>query len=204
MGVETGNTEIALRMGKPIDKKRYHETMAIARRHGLEVRATFIIGHLGETWDTMIDTLNFAKELDVDLFQLNICTPYPGTQLYREVVENGWLKSTDWNRYGQGDVLFSQPQITAEEIYRFERYAFRSFYLRPKVIFRMLKRMTSIYHLRDYFRAATLLLLGHQKRGTGDWACWKDLKEEDFLDLDLQEPKKLRLTHELRQAANFS
>ena len=204
MGVETGNPEIARRMGKPIDKERYFETMRIARRHGLEVRASFIIGHMGDTWETMLDTLNFAIELDVDLFQLNICTPYPGTQLYRETVEKGLLKTMDWNIYGQGDVVFEQEQLPAEEIYQFERYAFRKFYLRPIVAWRLLKRITSWYHIRDYFRAARYQLLGNKKKGTGDWQGWRDLKEEDFFDLTLTEPPAPRLTYELRQMANFS
>jgi radical SAM superfamily enzyme YgiQ (UPF0313 family) len=204
MGVETGNPDIAKRIGKPIDKKKYFEAMSIAKRNGLEVRATFIIGHMGDTWSTMEDTLNFAIDLDVDLFQLNICTPYPGTQLYREVVEKGTLLSTDWNRYGQGDVLFKQEQLSAEDIYRFERHAFRRFYLRPRVALRLLKRITSWYHVRDYFRAARHLLLGNKKKGTGDWQCWRNLQEEDFLDLPLLEPVTPRLTFELRQAANFS
>jgi len=204
MGVETGNADIARSIGKPIDKKRYVKAMDIARRHGLEVRATFIIGHLGETWATMEDTLNFAIDLDVDLFQLNICTPYPGTQLYQEAVSQGLLLSSDWNLYGQGDVLIKQAQLPAGDIYRFERLAFRRFYLRPRVAFRMLKRITSWYHVRDYFRAARHLLLGNKKKGTGNWQCWRNLKEDDFLDLPLNEPIRPRLTFELRQAANFS
>ncbi len=204
MGVETGNAEIAKRMGKPIDKKRYFETMEIARRHGLEVRATFIIGHLGDTWDTMMDSLNFAIELDVDIFQLNICTPYPGTMLYAEVKANNALLSEDWNRYGQGEVLIQQPQLSAGDIYRFERYAFRRFYMRPKTWFRMIKRITSWYHVRDNFRALVLLVIGKRKKGVGDWSCWRGLREADFLDLEISEPQEPRLTHVLRQSAVFS
>ena len=204
IGVESGNPDIAKSIGKPIDRQKYIETIKIARKHDIEVRATFIIGHLGDTWETMCDTLNFAIELDVDLFQLSICTPYPGTQLYRDVVNQGILNSYDWNKYGQGDVLFDQKQLPKEVIFKFERYAFRKFYLRPIVIFRMLKRITSWYHIRDYFRAAIFLLTGHQKKGTGDWACWKDLQEEDFLDLPLLEPSHPRLTYQLRQEATFS
>lgn len=204
MGVESGNEEISVTMGKPIKKKEYFKAMEIARRHDLEVRATFIIGHLGETWDTMLDTLNFAIDLDVDLFQLNICTPYPGTALYREVKERGWLKNEDWNRYGQGSVLFSQPQLPDEKIYEFERYAFRRFYLRPKVIWRMMKRITSWRHIYDYYKATMHLLIGKQKRGSGDWSCWKNLKEEEFLDFVAEEPVKPRLTYELRQHELFS
>jgi radical SAM superfamily enzyme YgiQ (UPF0313 family) len=84
MGVETGNAEIAKRIGKPIDRDVYIEAIRIAHRHGIEVRASFIVGNMDETRQTMEDTLNFAMEIDTDLFQLNISTPYPGTALYAE------------------------------------------------------------------------------------------------------------------------
>jgi len=205
VGIETGNAHIAERLGKPIDAAKYKRAVGIAHRHGLEVRASFIIGNLDETWQTMEDTLNFAIELDVDLFQLNISTPYPGTALFKEADEKGWLKHKNWYRYGQGEVLVQQPQISAEEIYRFERYAFRRFYLRPRVMLRMLKRIANLRHLRDYSYAALILLLGkHRKSGRSSWAGWQDLREEDFFDVELDEPESVRLTYELRQEANIA
>ena len=201
MGVETGNAEIAKRIGKPIDRDVYIEAIRIAHRHGIEVRCSFIVGNMDETRQTMEDTLNFAMEIDTDLFQLNISTPYPGTALYAEAAAKGWLKHTDWYSYGQGEVLVNQPQITDEEIYSFERYAFRRFYGRPIAVWRMLKRVTSWHHIRDLFVAANILLLGkHKKKGGYNWDGWRDLNEEDFLDITLgpdQFPQ--RLTFQLRQ-----
>lgn len=202
MGIETGSGRIAKRIGKPIDKGVYRECVRIAHRHGIEVRGSFIIGNMDETWETMEETLAFAIELDLDLFQLSISTPYPGTALYNEAAARGMLEHTDWYSYGQGEVLVRQPQIAAEDIYRFERYAFRKFYLRPKPILRMLKRIVSIRQIRDYFLAATILVLGlHKKNGQAAWDCWKNLKESDFQDLEIEAPDRLRLTYELRQGA---
>lgn len=203
MGVETGNAHIAQRIGKPIDRERYLEAVRIAHRHGLEVRSSFIIGSMDETWASMEDTVNFAIALDTDLFQLSISTPYPGTALYAEAAGKGWLRHRNWYSYGQGEVIVDQPQITAEEIYRFERYAFRKFYLRPLAIRRMLRRITTWRHLRDMVLAATILLLGkHRKKGGYSWDCWRDLNEEDFLDLDLGvDEVPQRLTFQLRQSA---
>ena len=202
MGIETGNQEIAKRIQKPVDQVRYKDTVEIAHRHGLEVRGSFIIGNMDETWETMQDTLNFAIDLDLDLFQLSISTPYPGTALFQEAVQRGWLKHMDWYRYGQGEVLVNQPQISSAEIYRFERYAFRRFYMRPNAIYRVFKRMVNFRQLRDTILAATVLLLGkHRRKGGYDWSCWQDLSEKEFLDLDLQQPETGRLTYELRQRA---
>ncbi|MDA0653925.1 MAG: radical SAM protein [Proteobacteria bacterium] len=201
MGIETGSEQIALRIGKPIARERYMEAVAIAHRNGLEVRGSFIIGNMGETWQTMMETLNFAIELDVDLFQLSVSTPYPGTALYKEAREAGTLKECSWYEFGQGKVLVEQPQITDEEIYRFERYAFRKFYLRPIVAVRMLRRLTRWRHVRDYFVTAMILLLGrHKKNDSRNWESWKGLREEDYLDLPITEPESVPLTYQLRQA----
>jgi anaerobic magnesium-protoporphyrin IX monomethyl ester cyclase len=201
MGVETGDPEIAKRIGKPIDRERYMEAVRIAHRHGLETRCTFIIGSMDETWKTMHDSLRLALELDTDLFQVSISTPYPGTALYAEASARGILKHRDWYAYGLGEVLVDQPQISDQEIYRFEGYAFRRFYLRPIVALRMLRRTTSWRHIRDMVLGATILLLRkHRKKGGYDWDCWRNLKEEDFLDLDLETGENAqRLTYELRQ-----
>lgn len=205
VGIETGNARIAERIGKPIDRDKYRKAVQIAHAHGLEVRASFIVGNMDETWQTMVDTLEFAIDLDVDLFQLSISTPYPGTALFKEAEERGWLKHKNWYRYGQGEVLVEQPQIRAEEIYRFERYAFRRFYLRPRVVLRMLARIANLRHIRDYSYAALILLLGkHKKSGRSAWVGWQDLREEDFFDVELAEPETQRLTFELRQAADFA
>ena len=202
MGVETGNPAIAKRIGKPIDGSRYHEAIRIAHRHGMEVRSSFIIGNMDETGETMQDTLNFAIELDTDLFQLSISTPYPGTALFAEAAAKGWLKHRNWYSYGQGEVLVEQPQISAEEIYRFERYAFRRFYMRPIAVLRMLRRITTLRHVRDLVLASVILLLGkHRKKGGYNWSCWQNLNEDDFLDLALDDEHPQRLTFQLRQGA---
>lgn len=203
MGVETGSAKIAKRIGKPIEQERYFEAIRIAHRHGIETRCSFIIGNMDETLDTMQETLNFAMALDTDLFQLSISTPYPGTALYAEAAQKGWLKHRNWYSYGQGEVLVEQPQITSQEIYNFERYAFRRFYLRPIAIRRMLLRVTHWRHIRDLILAATVLLLGrHKKKGGFSWDCWRHLKEQDFLDVNITKDEfPERLTFQLRQGA---
>jgi anaerobic magnesium-protoporphyrin IX monomethyl ester cyclase len=204
MGVETGSAKIAKRIGKPIDRERYFEAIRIAHRHGMETRCSFIIGNMDETHDTMMETLNFAMDLDTDLFQLSISTPYPGTALYAEAVDRGWLRHRNWYSYGQGEVLVDQPQITDQQIYNFERFAFRRFYMRPVAIARMLRRVTHWRHVRDMLLAATVLLLGkHKKKDGYSWDCWRNLKEEDFLDLDIADKDDFpeRLTFQLRQHA---
>jgi len=199
VGVETGSDVIAKRIGKPIDKERYKRAVAIAHRHGLEVRASFIIGSLDETWDTMEDSLDMALELDFDFVQLFISTPYPGTAMYNEAMEKGWLRAESWDAYGQARVLVDQPQIDAETIYRFERHFNRRFYMRRRFVRRMLKRSINPRHLRDYALAVPYLLMGMKSDPlAGKWECWENILEEDHLDLTMDDADGLTLSYAIR------
>ena len=199
VGVETGSEQIAKRIGKAIDYERYRKAVDIAHRHGMEVRASFIIGSLDETWDTMNDSLNMALEIDFDFVQLFISTPYPGTAMYKEAAERGWLTAASWDDYGQARVLVEQPQISADDIYRFERHFNRRFYMRRRFAKRMLKRSLNPRHLRDYALAVPYLLLGVKSDPlAGKWDCWEGLNEEDFLDVPLEGADTLHLSHSIR------
>jgi anaerobic magnesium-protoporphyrin IX monomethyl ester cyclase len=199
VGIESGDEQIMRNIGKPIDKKRYREAVRIAHECGIEVRGSFIIGNVGDTWETMQASVDFAKDLDLDLFQLNISTPYPGTQLYEYAVKTGTLISKKWSEYGQHTVLVRLDNLTADQIYAFERHAFRSFYLRPRIILRHLRRVTRLRHLRDLITTFVAIIRGKMEYRNPQWKRWNDLTEEQFQDLPIASPALPRLTFKLRQ-----
>ena len=53
IGVESGSDTIMKEIGKPIQKEKYYKVVEIAHKYGIEVRGSFIIGHLNETKQTM-------------------------------------------------------------------------------------------------------------------------------------------------------
>src|SRR4030095_1200706 len=71
VGIESGDERIMRNIGKPIDKNRYREAVRIAHEFGIEVRGSFIIGNVGETWQTMHASVDFAKDVDLHLFPLD-------------------------------------------------------------------------------------------------------------------------------------
>jgi len=132
IGIETGSERIMKVIQKPINKQKYADVVKIAHAHDIEVRVGFIIGNMEETWETMEESLQFAIDLDVDFFQLSISTPYPGTALFKQALEEGRLRHTEYKRYGQGEPVVRLDQLSDEQIAAFERYAWRKFYLRPR------------------------------------------------------------------------
>lgn len=201
MGIETGSDKIARIIRKPIEHEKYRHVVEIAHRNGIEVRAGFIIGSLGETWETMLESLNFAIELDVDFFQLSISTPYPGTQLFKQALEEGRLSHTNFKLYGQSEPLVRLDELTAEDIQRFEKLAFRKFYLRPRMFLRQLSRIRNFRQLKDLFNALNLLVANSLMNANPNWGEWDRLEESDLLDLTLANgvPDYGRLTYKIRK-----
>ena len=58
---------------------------------GITIHGTFILGLPGETMETIEETIRFATEINPHTIQVSLAAPYPGTFLYKQAVENGWL-----------------------------------------------------------------------------------------------------------------
>ena len=58
---------------------------------GIAIHGTFILGLPGETKETIQETIKFATEINPHTIQVSLAAPYPGTFLYKQAVENGWL-----------------------------------------------------------------------------------------------------------------
>lgn len=145
VGFETGNQHILnnIRKGTRIDRAR--EFMRDCHKLGILVHGTFIIGLPGETPETIARTLEFAKELDPYSLQVSLAAPYPGTELYRQAKENGWLppdKEDDLvEDHGIQQAVLSYPELSAEQMEEALEHFYKAFYLRPRPILRILRDM---------------------------------------------------------------
>ena len=93
MGIESGDDETLKIIDKQITTKMIRKIVKAANRIGLRVRASFVIGLPFETEERIMNTINFAKELDLDSFSFHILDIYPKTRIYEYVEKNyGGLK----------------------------------------------------------------------------------------------------------------
>ena len=89
-----------------------------ARQAGIKNWGYFIIGLPGETEETIRDTIDFSKNLPLDIALFHVAAPYPGTPFFFEVVENGWFRpGTRWEQVDmdKGTVL-DYANISAERL----------------------------------------------------------------------------------------
>ncbi|MGH3262725.1 MAG: hypothetical protein ACRDNS_12070, partial [Trebonia sp.] len=86
---------ILINIKKGLRVERAKQFAADCRDLGVTVHGTFILGLPGETKETIRQTIAFAREVNPHTIQVSVAAPYPGTELYRQAQENGWLPPAD-------------------------------------------------------------------------------------------------------------
>lgn len=200
IGVETGDDEISRRIRKPIPREKTRQTVRIARENGLLVRASFIMGNAGETRESLARSLAYSLEIDPDLVQWSINTPYPGTELYEWAKSEGRLTTEEWTDYDLSRLLIRLDGLPEEEVLRFEREATRRFYLRPRVLLRLLAQARHPRKIRDLLFGFGVFILGLQNRKRSSFMrTWIEGGKAAYQDLNLVEERSLSpLTHAVR------
>jgi len=155
--VESGVQEILDGMNKMVTIKQIREAVKTCKEVGLETRAAFILGSIGETKETMEKTVRFALELDTDYAQFNILTAYPGTELWNVAEKNGWLRVKDYD-YSVSDFTLEIPTVSNKEILDIYKTIHRLYYIRPKVILRRILKIRSFDQLKQDILGALAII----------------------------------------------
>ena len=145
VGYESGNDETLTRIKKGVTTDEMRRFTKDCHKAGVVIHGTFILGLPVETKETIEQTINFAKELDVFSLQVSLAAPYPGTELYEQAKLNGWFVKKDKTDLVEGDGLqqstLEYPGLSKEQIFEDVERFYRSYYLRPKPILRIIKTM---------------------------------------------------------------
>ncbi len=81
-GFESGAPRILRNINKKATREDNTRAVAIAKRHGLKVKALMSMGHPGESAETIAQTRDWLLETQPDDFDMTIITTYPGTPYY--------------------------------------------------------------------------------------------------------------------------
>ena len=142
VGYESGNQQILINIKKGLRVDRARRFAADCRELGITVHGTFILGLPGETRETIQETIRFAREVNPHTIQVSIAAPYPGTELHRQAVENGWLPDDDdsamlVSQNGTQLAALSYPHLGRTEILDSVDAFYRPFYFRAGKIAEM-------------------------------------------------------------------
>jgi len=164
-GVESGVQEILEQSNKRISLDSIRNNFAWAREVGILRHAHIMLGMPGETRESVETTLAFLREIDPDTVSFQICSPYPGTPLYEELVEafpgvigdgSHVLRSSRLHSRGILNHLYTN--LSNEDLEESMRRANRRFYLRPGYLLKQLVRVRSLTDVRRLVVAGSQLV----------------------------------------------
>ena len=142
VGYESGDQQILKNIKKGATIERARQFTKDCHKLGLVVHGDFILGLPGETRETINNTINFAKELDVETIQVSVAHAYPGTELYEYAMKNGFMvadnKMVDEGGHQLAHIQY--PGLPADEILDSVHRFYDEYYFRPKAAFRILRK----------------------------------------------------------------
>ncbi|MCW4000098.1 MAG: B12-binding domain-containing radical SAM protein [Candidatus Bathyarchaeota archaeon] len=130
-GAESGTQQVLDAMKKGITPELTEKVIGWVREVGLKPTPNVILGFPGETKESAWKTIKFIEKIAPDAVGFyNVATPFPGTPLYDQVKENGWLRVTDFDKYDTTRPIFETPQLSMKELGKLREGAFHHYYLR--------------------------------------------------------------------------
>lgn len=101
--------------------KRYHD-------HGIGVEGTILLGLDSHDEDFIKRLIDFLLEIELDLAEFTVLTPFPHTRAYADLSRQNRILSHDWNEYSADKVVFQPKQMSRERLQELLDYAWRTFY----------------------------------------------------------------------------
>jgi len=133
------------------DIERMKTNIRTIQSLGIEVKGFFIIGWDEDTTETYRRTLDFCDECNVIPFIFTL-TPMPGSQIYREYLEQGRiLTDRPWDHYGGGHIVYAHPIMSEQEMFDLNAEVMTKGYSMRRI----LKRTLQAVRYRFSFDVAT-------------------------------------------------
>jgi anaerobic magnesium-protoporphyrin IX monomethyl ester cyclase len=128
-GFESGNDEVLKLFGKggKASIEQGKTAVQTARKAGIDVTGFFMLGLSPDTEASMMDTINFAREIPVDMMKFGLSIAFPGTAMFNKYAADGLIRSYDWDEYFiyTSQPLFSHPKLSYETIAKYLKIAHR-------------------------------------------------------------------------------
>jgi radical SAM superfamily enzyme YgiQ (UPF0313 family) len=95
--------------------------------HGIGVEGTIILGTDDQSEDDIKRLVDFLMDIDLDVAEFTILTPFPQSPIRRQMESEGRILSNDWLKYTADKVVFQPKQMTPEKLQEMYYYAWDAF-----------------------------------------------------------------------------
>lgn len=167
-GVEWADEKYLEEYKKSYTLNQVRTTFDLTAKAGIKRLGTFLIGVPGQGRQSIIDTVEFAKEIKADYASFNVAVPRSNTSFREKAIEAGIINESVKVMDQSGDeVTMGTGELSREELQEIKNWAYRSFYFRPIYILKRIVGISNWVELRMHIQEAFYILKGLFKQSAG-------------------------------------
>jgi len=162
-GIESGNQRILDLMNKNVTLEMIESAVNLTKKAGMRTVGYFILGYVDENAQSLDNTINFAKKLDLDSAVFYLGVPYYKTNFHELAVERGLIDENYWKEWVMGKRTDPLPFLIPDAE-KWLRKAYSDYYYRPKYILKCLYNIRSTQDVWENLVAGSSMLLSRIQR----------------------------------------
>jgi hypothetical protein len=128
MGIESPYSKDLKSTKKGITSRVHGEAVRNIRENGGRAGGTFVIGLPDQTEEEIKTFPTYAKEIGLTGAAFGIATPFPGTDFYKEMDEQGLIFETNWDNFDEMHSVYTTKHLTKEKIEEMATYCMAKFW----------------------------------------------------------------------------
>lgn len=155
IGIESGDQRTLNIIKKGTDISEIEEKINLIKRYtNIKLMGFFIIGFPHETELDIQKTIDFALRLKIDYAAFTIFTPFPGTELFNQMLNEGYfsLDTFNWRNLLLDKETFQHKNLSRNRLKGLQRKAYIKFYFRPSKIKFFFRISLQEVSFRSYLR----------------------------------------------------
>jgi radical SAM superfamily enzyme YgiQ (UPF0313 family) len=150
--LESGSPRLQQFIGKHLDIDKFLQAVQWATERGIFATGFVMLGFPTETEADMQATLDVACDSRLHTASFFTVIPFPGTELYAYVAKNApdKLKGVDYDNLQSSGAWVNLSAVPDSVLFRYQRAAWRRFYLNPARLARIVRDHPNAWHLLHY------------------------------------------------------
>jgi len=123
LAIESGSEYVLHKIiNKPLKKEQIYKAVKLLKKYNIRLHAFIVIGFPNEYDKHRKETLDLLLDIGIDWAHIFIVVPIAGSRLYQQCKDNGYLLTTDYNKYTISNCNIKAPGVKPEQIEKYAQY----------------------------------------------------------------------------------
>jgi radical SAM superfamily enzyme YgiQ (UPF0313 family) len=139
IGFESVNPRSLQEMKKKQTVAEMKQAIHLLRKHHIHIHGMFVLGFDEDDWQTIKETVKFAKRSKLTSTQFLILTPLPGSELYKKIRSENRIAFRDWTLYDAHHVVFQPARFSLFDLQKAQIFSHKKFYSLKELVLKFLR-----------------------------------------------------------------